>query len=356
MLKHKKITWLTIVLACLLVFPLAIGCSSPAEEPAPVEAPKAEVQNWRLQGQHPSEDERHILLGHFTEIIEAMTDGQIVIDFYPTGALVPVEEMLDAQAKGVIEMAEPCGGYFGGVDPAFKAAPALWDFREQWEADYFMYHKGGNEIMRKVYAKYGVYNLGLVKSGSPEIVYSNKAIRRVSDFQGLKMRSYGQFIDFFTELGAAAVYLPGDEIVPALATGAIDAAEWASPLSNYQVGFHEVTDYQIWPTFISALGGCELTMGLDLWNSLTPQFQAIFAVATSETNSWIHPIYQTNDRSYFNKMLVEGNMEEVWIAEEDYPLLVAAADKVRDDIAAEGGLAAEMVNAIRDYMRELGYM
>jgi len=311
---------------------------------------------WRLQGQHPSEDERHILLKHFSESVEALTDGMIVIDFYPTGALVPVEEMLDAQAKGVIEMAQPCSGYFGGVDPAFKTMPALWDFRDQWEADYFMYHKGGHEIMVELYAKYGCYYLGMTKTGSPEIVYSKVPVRRVTDFQGLKMRSFGQFIDFFTELGASAIYLPGDEIVPALATGAIDAAEWASPLSNYQIGFHEVTDYQIWPPFISALGGCEITMGLELWDSLTPQQQAILQIARSETHFWIHKIYQTNDAIYFDKMADEGPMEVVWIPEEDYPVLVAAAEKVRDDLAAEGGLAEKMVNAIRDYMRELGYL
>ena len=356
MLKHKKVTWLTIVLACLLVFPLAMGCGGPAEEAAPTEAPKAEVMNWRLQGQHPTEDERHILLKHLSESVEAMTDGQIHIDFYPTGALVPVEEMLDALAKGVIEMAQPCSGYFGGLDPVFNCMPALWDFQNQWEADNFMKNKGGGDIMRAAYADYGVYYIGMTKTGSPEIVYSNVPIRHVEDFKGVKMRSFGQFILFFEALGASAIYLPGDEIVPALATGAIDAAEWASPLSNYQVGFHDVTDYQIWPPFINALGGCDVVIGLDLWNSLSPQLQSILTIATRETNHWIHAVYETNDRTYFDKMADEGPMEKIWIPESEWPQLIAAAEKVRDDLASQSPAAAEMIEATRVYMRELGYL
>ena len=356
MLKCKKVTWLTIVLACLLVFPLAMGCGGPAEEPAPAEAPKAEVYNWRLQGMHASEDERFVMLHHLADNLVEMSQGQINITIYPSGALVPIEEIPGAMKEGVIDMAHACGGYWGGLDPVLNTGPGLWDFREQWETDNFMHNKGGNEIMRAAYAKLGMYFIDTVLGGGVEMVYSNKPIRHVEDYQGLKMRSFGQYSWFFEELGAATIYLPGDEIVPALATGTIDAAEWSSAFANYNVGFHEVTKYQCLPYFIWALGSCEITMGLDLWNSLPKHVQSMVSLTTREASAFNNKLTKTNDAIYFKKMLDEGPMEELWIPTDEWPQLVAAAEAVRDKLAAESPESAQMVKLTRDYMRELGYL
>jgi TRAP-type C4-dicarboxylate transport system substrate-binding protein len=352
-----KTKWFGFALICLLIFPMVMSCGGPAETTTPVTTqPPAETYSWRLQGQHASEDERWQALNHFADNLAAMSDGRITVDIYPTGALVPNEEVCEAQDKGVIEMAHPCSGYFGGLDPVFNTLPALWDFRNQWEANNFMKNKGGGEILSDAYAKFGVKYLGQFQSGDPELVYSKKPVRHVEDFKGLKIRSFGQFSWFFDELGCSTIYLPGDEIVPALATGAIDAAEWASPFSNYSVGFHEVTDYQIFPYFIWALGGCDMTMSLDLWNSLPSDVQAMVQVATDEGHYWVNAVYESRHQEYLMKMREEGPMEVITIPENEWPQIVAAAERVRDRLAAESPEAAEMIEATRAYMDELGYL
>ena len=356
MLKHKKVTWLTIVLACLLVFPMVMGCGGPTEEAAPVEAPKAEVMKWRLQAMQPAPDERQQVQEHMAEELNIMSQGLIEITIYQTGALVPIEEVPASMAKGVVEMAHVCSGYYAGLDPVFLTAPGMQDFREQWQSDALMWDRGGNEIIREAYKKIGVYNIGAIKSTGPEIVYSTVPIRHVEDFKGLKMRSFGQFAKYFDALGAATVYLPGDEIVPALATGALDAAEWSSFQSNYMVGFHEVAGYQIWPPFIWANSGCEILIGLDLWNSLPPYLQTMLDVVVREGNDWVDRRYQKNDKLYAEKMRDEGPMEVIWLPEDEWPMLVAAAEQVRDELAAGSPEAAQMIKLTRDYMRELGYL
>lgn len=358
--RATKKTWLMGLMACLLVVPLVLAaCAAPeeTETPTPTQTQTpAEVYTWRLQGMQPAPDERQQVQEHMAEELNTMTQGMINIDIYTTGTLVPIEEVPESLAKGVIDMAHVCSGYYAGINPVFLCPPGMQDFREQWQADTLMWDRGGNEIIRAAYAELGVYDIGAIKSTGPEIIYSTVPIRHVEDYQGLKIRSYGQFAKYFDALGASTVYLPGDEIVPALSTGAIDAAEWSSFQSNYMVGFHDVTDYQIWPPFIWANAGCEILMGLDLWNSLPPHLQMMLEVVVREGNDWVDRRYQKNDALYAQKMLDEGPMEEIWIPEDEWPQLVGAAEQVRDELAAASPESAQMIELTREYMRELGYL
>ena len=353
-----KMKWLAVALVCVMVIPMALGCA--AEEAAPAATvtvtPKAEVYTWRLQGQHPTEDERHMMLTRIADRLNVMSQGQINIDIYFINSLVPLAEIPEALNKGVIEMAHPCAGYYAGLDPVFDAGPGLWDLRDEWEFYEFMWEWGGGDIMRDAYEKLGVYYISVTQTSCPDQVYSKVPIRSVADFQGLKMRSFGQAAKFHDNLGAATIYLPGDEIVPALSTGVIDAAEYAHALSNYQMGFHEVTDYMIFPAFQFAVGACELLMQLELWNSLPEHLQMMIDSETREATEWVTRLYYENNALYTGKMLEEGPMEAIWLPESDYPIMVAAAEKVRDETAAKSPEAAKFVKALRDYMRELGYL
>ena len=111
-----KIKWLAVALVYVMVIPLALGCAAEEAAPAPAapEPPKAEVYNWRLQGQHPTEDERHMMLERIADRLNVMSQGQINIDIYFINSLVPLAEIPEALNKGVIEMAHPCAGYYAG--------------------------------------------------------------------------------------------------------------------------------------------------------------------------------------------------------------------------------------------------
>ena len=56
-----------------------------------------------------------------------------------------------------------------------------------------------------------------------------KPIRALADIQGLKIRMAGLQSEVLSRLGATTINLPGGEVMPALQSGVIDAAEWGGP-------------------------------------------------------------------------------------------------------------------------------
>jgi TRAP-type mannitol/chloroaromatic compound transport system substrate-binding protein len=70
--------------------------------------------------------------------------------------------------------------------------------------------------------------------------FKERPITSADQLRGLKYRTVGLSADLFTELGASVQILAGGDIVPALQTGRIDAAEFNNPTSDKLLGFQDV--------------------------------------------------------------------------------------------------------------------
>ena len=53
----------------------------------------------------------------------------------------------------------------------------------------------------------------------------------------------GMVAELFQAAGAKTTMLPGSEIFASLEAGNIDVADYVGPAINYELGFHNVTDY-----------------------------------------------------------------------------------------------------------------
>src|SRR5690606_12783116 len=69
----------------------------------------------------------------------------------------------------------------------------------------------------------------------------------VEDLKQIKIRSAGTLQRFLSEAGAAASYIAGPEIYPALATGVIDGAHWGAAQGASSMGLYEVAKYHVKP-------------------------------------------------------------------------------------------------------------
>jgi TRAP-type mannitol/chloroaromatic compound transport system substrate-binding protein len=82
-------------------------------------------------------------------------------------------------------------------------------------------------------------------------------------------------------MGATVVTTPGSEIITALKTGAIDAAEWVGPWMDVAMGLDKAADYYYYPGFHEP--GTALTLGINktLWDGLAPADRALIEVAAA---------------------------------------------------------------------------
>jgi TRAP-type mannitol/chloroaromatic compound transport system substrate-binding protein len=217
------------------------------------------------------------------ESMAERTSGALTLVPFAAGDIVDVFEMSDAVAGGVLDGMHWNPIYWAstGRMPAgafLSSFPMGLDHPHQWDMLFDSY--GGTELARELYAKQGMYFVGHVHQDL-NLIHSKKPIRSLDEFKGLKLRMPGALIaDCFTAIGARTVTLPGPDVYPALAAGAIDGADFAGPAINYDLGLAEVCDYIVMgppstPCLHQPVDLMEVSFNLDTWNGLPDHLKAI---------------------------------------------------------------------------------
>lgn len=100
-------------------------------------------------------------------------------------------------------------------------------------------------------------------------------ITKPEDLKGIKYRTVGLSADVFKELGTAVVIVAGGEIVPSLERNVLDAAEFANPSSDLQLGFPDVRKVYMTQSFHQPVAHMELVLNKTKFESLPADLKAI---------------------------------------------------------------------------------
>jgi TRAP-type C4-dicarboxylate transport system substrate-binding protein len=127
----------------------------------------------------------------------------------------------------------------------------------------------------------------------PGLLHTKKAVKRLEDLKGLKVRSYGFNAKMVSALGAVPVALPQGGVYEALQKGVADATfSPAEVLKGWKQA--EVIKYTIDCRSIGYTAGFYVAMNLDRWNTLSKDVQDVFTQVSSE---WIPKHGQAWDES-----------------------------------------------------------
>ncbi len=216
-----------------------------------------DVIKWRCQSHWPSASPSY--KGSLLVIVNKLkdrTNGRFIVEPYPAGSLVPSKEIFQATKRGMTEMGGTSTAYFRAQVPLAGIGAGLpYSFRAAWEAFYFYKRIGYEKAMEDACAKHGL--LFFTDKIYPTQLVLKKPVRTFKDFKGLKLRSSGTLQIFFTSIGAAASYLPGAEVYPALASGVVEGAHWGAAQGANKMGFYDICKYHLMPSFVIA--------GTDVW-------------------------------------------------------------------------------------------
>ena len=203
------------------------------------------------------------------------TDGQVklsVVSFPELGLAGP--DTLDQVSNGTLDMANIYGGYVSGALPALEMQ-SLWGMSRDWETTYsvltdvspyvdllLLTASGGSHVLNRNWF-----------AGSDQWFYSNKPLRTLEDFEGLKIRSHGAAMsDFITGMGGEATFLGPGESYLALELGQVDAAAYSSLLAISD-RIYEVADYMAGP--VIGFGYTNNVINKDVWRKIPPDLQQI---------------------------------------------------------------------------------
>ncbi len=175
----------------------------------------------------------------FAKRVEEATGGQLKIQVFAGGELVPPLGVFDAVSEGTVECGSGAAYYWAGKVPAaqwFAAVP--FGFNAQGINAWF-YSGGGLQLWEEVYAPFNVIPRPQGNTGVQMGGWFRKDMNTIDDYKGLKMRIPGLGGKVISKAGGTVVLLPGGEIFTSLERGVIDATEWVGPMHDLRMGFYK---------------------------------------------------------------------------------------------------------------------
>ena len=207
--------------------------------------------------------------------IRTMSNGRLNIKVYGAGEIVPALEVFEAVSQGTVQMGHGAAYYWKGKVPIAQFFTAVPFGLTAQEINGWLFHGGGMELWRELYAKYNLVPVAGGNTGVQMAGWFNKEINSLDDLKGMKMRIPGLGGEVFSRVGSTAVNLPGGEIFTSMQTGVIDATEWVGPYNDLAFGLHQVAKYYYYPGWQEPGPNLELIINKEAWDGLPPDLQAI---------------------------------------------------------------------------------
>lgn len=162
----------------------------------------------------------------FKETVEAKSGGKIKVQLFLNGTLGSDQATLSSVKGGTVEMAVMNSGILSSEVKALEIFDFPFLFANEKEADAIADGPIGQKMHASLADK-GIIGLSYWELGFRNITTSKKAITKVEDIAGLKLRVIPSPInvDWVKALGANPTPLPFPEVYAALEQGAIDGQE-----------------------------------------------------------------------------------------------------------------------------------
>ena len=168
------------------------------------------------------------------------------------------------------------------------------------------YHGGGHDLHDQLGQ---IFNLKSFLCGSTNMQpggWFNKEINSADDLSGLKFRMPGIGGKALELTGASVQSLPGGEIYQALASGAIDGAEWIGPYADEKMGFQEICKFYYTGGFHEPGSALCASFNRDVYDSLTPSQQAVMFNAAAAATMHESVGATANNAAALERIIAQG--------------------------------------------------
>jgi len=300
----------------------------------------------------------------FCKNVGEMSDGKLVVEGFPAGAIVGTFEMFDAVKAGVFDGMHCFDVYWPGKIPVatfLSSYPFGLDRPDQWET----WHNalGGKELARQAFGRHNMHYIGPIQHDD-NLIHSKVPIRSFEDFKGKKIRYPGGIIaDIYRSAGVSTVLLPGGEVYPALEKGVIDASDYVGAAINYNLGFGEIAKYIIMgppstPCLHQPVDIMSVEINIKTWKKIPKHFQVLFEAAVARHSYDQYSAIQAADIVAFEKLQKEQGVEIIRLKESDIEKFKRFAPPLWVKWAKKSPLAMKAFKSQLEFMKsvKMGYI
>jgi TRAP-type mannitol/chloroaromatic compound transport system substrate-binding protein len=290
----------------------------------------------------------------FAKRVEEATGGQLKIQVFAGGELVPPLGVFDAVSEGTVECGSGAAYYWAGKVPAaqwFAAVP--FGFNAQGINAWF-YSGGGLELWEEVYAPFNVIPRPQGNTGVQMGGWFRKDMNTIDDYKGLKMRIPGLGGKVISKAGGTVVLLPGGEIFTSLERGVIDATEWVGPMHDLRMGFYKAAKNYYYPGWHEPGTCLEVMFNKKAYESLPVELQQTIDAVAAETNMWSLSEFEAGNGAALQKLISEHNVNLVRFPEELLADLRTLAKETLEEEADKDPMSRKVHEAFKKFKAQVG--
>ena len=306
-------------------------------------------ESWTMTTTWPSSLELIETDKHFVDLANKLTKGDLNIEFFEGGSLVPAGEVFGAVESGTIQAGADWPGYWAGRDAAFSAlatTPSLFNavdyanWIQQW---------GGAEIYNEIYGNFGMVYLPYGITNNESGFRSNDPIRNLADLKGKRLRLSGlEQGKLLERLGGNQVSMAGGEIYQSLERGVIDGAEFSTPNVDWSGGFQQVTKYWATPGWHQSASVFGVMINKASWDALSDETREKLQIAADATMMW--SLAFTEKRATEAYALFDEAVEISRYDDETLEKIQELANEVIVEVSCENPNSAKVYVSMLEYL------
>lgn len=287
------------------------------------------------------------------EMLAQASGGRLTLKIYAGNELVPPFEVFDAVSRGTAEMGHSGAYYWKGKSPAAPFFCAVPFGLNAQEMNGWLYHGGGLELWRELYAKFNLVPFACGNTGVQMAGWFNREITSVDDLKGLKMRIPGLGGEVMARLGAVPVNIPGGEIFTSLQQGAIDAAEWVGPYNDLAFGLYRAAKYCYYPGWQEPGPTLECMVNKNAYDSLPDDLKALLDACCRAINDDMLAEYTARNQDALRQLVDTHKVEFRRLPDPVLAALREQADAVLADLARSDAFAKRVHDSYVAYRAQV---
>jgi C4-dicarboxylate-binding protein DctP len=240
----------------------------------------------------------------FKELAEQRTNGRVKVELYPNSQLYKDKEELEALQLGSVQMLAPSLAKFGplGVKD-FEVFDLPFLFKDDAAFRGITDGALGADLFKKLEPK-GIKGLAFWDNGFHQMS-ANKALHKVEDFKGLKMRiQSSKVLDAqMRALGAIPQVMAFSELYQALQSGVVDGTEGV-PSNFYTQKIYEVQKH----ITLSDHGhlAYAVIVNKPFWDGLPADIRTALVGAIKDSTTYANAIAATENAQALDKIKASG--------------------------------------------------
>jgi TRAP-type mannitol/chloroaromatic compound transport system substrate-binding protein len=300
---------------------------------------------WRLQTYAGSALAEHVIKPQVEDFNKA-ANGEMVIELYNAGQLVPHGELFRAVQDGTVDAAQSDDDSMAApVDVA--AFTAYFPFASRYSLDVpALWHDYGlNEIWEEAYGE--IDNVTWLGTGAwdPCCFATKDPIRSIKDFDGKRMFMFPTVGRFMQRFGVVPVSLPFEDVEIALQTGELDGVAWSGITEDYNNGWADATNYFLTNPVSGAWAGSYFA-NTESWNKVPDHLKRLFRMSMESSHYYRLRWYWGGEA----KHRVNGDkLEMTSIPDDEWQTIEEEALKFWEEIGAESERNARVVEILKNY-------